>query len=31
MLKNDMTIMIEALGGSAEAFEDLEVTDTYTP
>lgn len=31
MLKKDLTIMVEALGGSAEAFGELQVTDTYGP
>jgi ABC-type Zn uptake system ZnuABC Zn-binding protein ZnuA len=29
MLKNDMVVMIEALGGSGRAFDALRVTDTY--
>jgi ABC-type Zn uptake system ZnuABC Zn-binding protein ZnuA len=31
MMKRDMVVMFEALGGRTEAFEALEVTDTYRP
>jgi manganese/iron transport system substrate-binding protein len=31
MMKRDMIVMFEALGGKTDAFEALEVTDTYRP
>jgi len=31
MMQKDMIIMFEALGGLTDAFETLEVTDTYQP